>query len=277
MRFFREYHVSREIIATNAGNLNPDILQLQSSIPGQPNRFFVRTEWEEQLPIPLSFRSIRLANVAPKYVYAPFPNFDLIGGGIDSWLEWRDVTLPSVGLAKVLAVAEGVDLDLLNTLDTHVRMTINTRDWLQILVLTDKTNSSTRSPPNVTLDVETPIKECFGKFGREWMEEIIGAVGRRNRNDFFRQRDADNVKKMAEQEKEIQILRQGGNPYSQPWQPPPPPPPTPVYTMPQNTPKSKRKKVIEEDDDSESSDSDSESRKALVKAMAKMTKRLAKK
>lgn len=188
----RNYHVTRELLTTSFGSVCPDVIQLISTSAGLPTRFYARTEWDEQIPIPLSYRTIRITSLSPKFVYAPFPNFEIGEGGIEVWLEWKEVTLPSVGLARILVVKEGVDLDLVDSFATFLPVVVDVPAWLQVLISLDKLTSGGRpSQQNLSIDIDTPLKSCFEKFGRSWITELLDAQSRRATRDFFRLREME--------------------------------------------------------------------------------------
>ncbi len=199
----------------------------------------------------------------------------LDNGGISTWMDWKDLLLPGGGTAKVLKVQEDFDMGSAETLDTWISMFIDTATWLQVLTLDRPAPGPRPSGPPVAIDIDTPIKHCFEKIGKPWVDEILDAVGRRNRGDFFRNQNAENRKRMEDQERELAVYRQIGNPAA-PYMPPPQPPIVPAPQPVQPTPPTKRKKkvVYESDDSSSSSDDD---HRALVKQLRSLKKKISRK
>lgn len=254
----------------------PDIIQLVTTTAGFPTRFYARTEWDEQIPIPLSYRTIRVTQLSPKFVYAPFPNFEIGEGGIEVWLEWKEVTLPTVGLAKVLIVKEGVDLDLVSSFETFIPVVLDVPAWLQVLISLDKLTSGGRpSQQNLSIDIETPLKSCFEKIGRSWIADVLDAMSKRATRDFFRLRD-------LEKDRQLQSFQNMATNAIQQPQFPQAAMPMPMYqspnlnhnpilqNMPQPSPRSRRRLMPEVSDGETPSGEDQAS--SFFKAMKEVAK-----
>lgn len=124
-------------------------------------------------------------------------------------MEWKDISLPGGGFAKVLKVQDDFDMELAGRLDTWISMFIDTTTWLQVLTLNRPASNARPSGVPLSIDVDTPIKHCFEKVGKTWVEEIVEAVGKKNTRDFYRNRDAENRKKLEDQDRELASLRMG--------------------------------------------------------------------
>lgn len=274
--FSRRYHISpNDFITLDDATISPDIVQLPGSTPGAPTRFFARIDWDATVALPVSYRTIKLTFTSQPATYYPFPNFMFDNGGISSWMDWRDILLPGGGTAKVLKVQDDFDMDSAGPLDTWISMFIDTATWLQVLTLDRPAPVSRPSGQPVAMDIDTPIKHCFEKIGKTWVDEIVDAVGKKNRNDFFRNRDAENKKRLDDQERELAMYRQFGNPAAGPYMPPPQPMIVPAPQPVQPTPPTKRKKKpVYESDSSSSSDDDLG---ALAKQLRSLKKKISRK
>ena len=85
--------MSTDLYQTDVGRLSPDFVRIANTNIDGPDRFYARLPWDDGVPVPASFLSLKLCDSAPNAVYFPFPNFMIDAGGIDDWLEWRRFTM----------------------------------------------------------------------------------------------------------------------------------------------------------------------------------------
>lgn len=198
----RQIHVSRDIIFFDERACSPDLVQIPGSNPGNPVRFYQRLEWDTAVaPLPSSFRVLTIDKNEGAITYGPFPNFELLPGGIHDWLEWGDA-ITTKGLAiKLLFVRD--DADAKNeTNKTVINHTISFPEWRQVLLSGDRSSLS-----GATSNIEQAIQLCFQKTGKAWMDEIMVNIRRTNSQQYFRNREAETEKQLRDQREEIATMK----------------------------------------------------------------------
>ena len=78
--------MSTDLYQTDVGRLSLDFVRIANANIDGPDRFYARLPWDEGVPVPASYVSLKLCDSAPNAVYFPFPNFMIDAGfGIDDW------------------------------------------------------------------------------------------------------------------------------------------------------------------------------------------------
>ena len=85
--------MSTDLYQTDVGRLSLDFVRIANTNIDGPDRFYARLPWDDGVPVPDSFLSLKLCDSAPNSVYFPFPNFMIDAGGIEEWVEWRRFTM----------------------------------------------------------------------------------------------------------------------------------------------------------------------------------------
>lgn len=181
---------------------NADLLQIISINPGFPNRFYQRTDWDLAAgPLPTSYRTLQICHDSAPMIYAPWPNFELLPGGISEWLEWKPVTL-TTGVSLLILAFKDPNIGDDTAFDTRVNYTISYLAWRQVLLTNDRPSGSTVIP-----DIDHTIKQSFERHGKKWSDDVIMAIRRMNNQAFYRNKDEETRNKMKEQMDEINRLR----------------------------------------------------------------------
>ena len=238
----RKFHVSTDLYQTPSGRLSPDFVRLTNVNFDAPDRFYARLPWDNSIPVPESFRALKLCDDAPLTVYFPFPNFMIDAGGIDEWLEWRRFTrdvnnINGSGLFLIDGATppeEDIEPPFISNhpvrSSTEVFLSINC-SAVHLLSIPDVVppqrsvsavvlpqRSSFAAAANVvsscrcsTFDFGSVIashisSNMISEFETRsafWIRDILAAIGRRNFRDQRDQKEADTQRRLDDMAQEI--------------------------------------------------------------------------
>ena len=226
--------MSTDLYETDLGRLSPDFVRIANTNIDGPDRFYARLPWNDGVPVPASFLSLKLCDAAPNAVYFPFPNFMIDAGGIDDWLEWRRFTkeinnLNGSGLFLIdgatppsdAAVSSDPNATFAPT--TEVNCSINCFAVAALLTAPDVVPPQRSAPPlpqrsvsssqvrgnscrcasfdfasTISTHIHSGLATSFEEVGGRWIKDLFAQIGRRNFREMREQKEAETSRRLDE-------------------------------------------------------------------------------
>ena len=226
--------MSTVLYETDLGRLSPDFVRIANTNIDGPDRFYARLPWDEGVPVPASYVSLKLCDSAPTAVYFPFPNFMIDAGGIDDWLEWRRFTKEINGInGSGLFLIDGAtpplgggapyDPNVTLVPTTEVNCSVNCLAVAALLSAPDVVpplRSTPSLPQRSTLSSSVRSGNCrcasfdfesvisshihsglatsFEEVGGRWIKDVLAQIGRRNFREMREQKEAETSRRLDE-------------------------------------------------------------------------------